>query len=112
MKRWALLAAHGIQLGVFGRPACAPFVYRWELPNDDGLPGAHRLGGTGRSMLQGLGGSASALRLFLAVDDQFASGRPGIANIALAHQRLVRKGLAHQSSEQLASDFELLGVGG
>ncbi|KLA94564.1 hypothetical protein SM19410_17585 [Xanthomonas hortorum pv. gardneri] len=65
-----------------------------------------------RGMLQGLGDAASAWRLLLAVNDQLASRGPGIADIALAHQWLVRERLAHQTGEQLTGDFELLGMGG
>ncbi|KER82150.1 hypothetical protein IA64_14410 [Xanthomonas arboricola pv. celebensis] len=63
-------------------------------------------------MLQGLGDAASAWRLLLAVNDQLASRGPGIADIALANQRLVRERLAHQPGKQLAGNFELLGMGG
>ncbi|CEE61726.1 conserved hypothetical protein [Xanthomonas citri pv. citri] len=112
VNRWALLAADWIHLRVFLLPARAPFLHRRELAHDDGLAGAHRLGGLGWGVIQRLSGVSSTWWLLLAVNDQFASGGPGVTDIALAHQRFVRKRLAHQTGEQLAGDFELLGMGG
>ncbi|KQR18544.1 hypothetical protein ASF90_03500 [Xanthomonas sp. Leaf148] len=112
MKGGAFLIAHWIQLCGFVLPARAPFVYRWELSNNDSLACAHSRIRPGRGMFQRWSGVASARDVLLAVDDQFASRGPGIADISLAHQRLVRKGLAHQPGEQMAGDFELLGMCG
>ncbi|KHM92563.1 hypothetical protein OR60_16280 [Xanthomonas vesicatoria] len=112
VKGRPFFGTHGIQLCVFVLPARAPFVYRWELSKNDSLACANGRRVLGRSMVQRWSGVASARDVLLAVDDQFASGGPSIANISLARKGLVRKGLAHQPCEQLASDFELFGMGG